>query len=107
MRTGYKTELCSPDPMHCFSDFIFLSLQDADMSNIKVQVCVFAFDLLFFNGQSLVREPLRKRRDLLRSSFNEVEGVCADHLKFIVYWICMLIQTHIQISELHHHAPHL
>ena len=47
------------------------------MSNIKVQVCVFAFDLLFLNGQSLVREPLRKRRDLLRSSFNEVEGVRA------------------------------
>ena len=67
------------------------------MSNIKVQVCVFAFDLLFFNGQSLVREPLRKRRDLLRSSFNEVEGVRADHLKFIEYWICMLIQTRIQI----------
>ena len=66
--------------MLSFSDFLLLSLQDADMSNIKVQVCVFVFDLLFFNGQSLVREPLRKRRDLLRSSFNEVEGVRADYL---------------------------
>ena len=63
--------------MRSFSDFLLFSLQDADMSNIKVQVCVFAFDLLFLNGQSLVREPLRRRRDLLRSSFNEVEGVRA------------------------------
>jgi DNA ligase-1 len=45
-----------------------------DKSEIKVQVCVFAFDLLFLNGQSLVKEPLKKRRELLLSSFNEIEG---------------------------------
>jgi hypothetical protein len=38
-------------------------------------VCVFAFDLIYLNGQSLVKEPLEKRRELLHSSFNEVEGV--------------------------------
>lgn len=49
-------------------------MQDANEKDIKVQVCVYAFDLLYLNGKSLVRETLRKRRELLRESFNEIEG---------------------------------
>ena len=48
--------------------------KDADKDQIKVKVCLFAFDLLYLNGQSLVRESFRKRRSLLHSSFKEVEG---------------------------------
>lgn len=39
-----------------------------------MQVCVFAFDLLYLNGQPLVKRPLAERRELLRTHFNEVEG---------------------------------
>uniref|UniRef100_A0A667ZE93 DNA ligase n=1 Tax=Myripristis murdjan TaxID=586833 RepID=A0A667ZE93_9TELE len=48
--------------------------KDVDASEIKVQVCVYAFDLLYLNGESLVRQPLCQRRALLRESFVEVEG---------------------------------
>jgi DNA ligase-1 len=48
--------------------------KNADEGEIKIQVCLYAFDLLYLNGESLVSEPLSKRRDLLRSSFQECEG---------------------------------
>ncbi|CAG2227882.1 LIG1 [Mytilus edulis] len=48
--------------------------QDADASEIKVQVCVYAFDLLYLNGESLVTQPFRRRRELLHQSFEEIEG---------------------------------
>lgn len=48
--------------------------KDAKEEEVKVQVCVFVFDLLFLNGESLVREPLRKRRSLLREALKEVPG---------------------------------
>ncbi|XP_061879147.1 DNA ligase 1 isoform X1 [Entelurus aequoreus] len=48
--------------------------KDVDAAEIKVQVCVYAFDILYLNGESLVRQPLCQRRALLRESFTEVEG---------------------------------
>ena len=48
--------------------------KDAAESDIKVQVAVFAFDILYLNGEALVRKSFRERRDLLRSHFKEVEG---------------------------------
>ncbi|XP_042665267.1 DNA ligase 1 isoform X2 [Centrocercus urophasianus] len=48
--------------------------KDVDAAAIKVQVCVYAFDMLYLNGEPLVREPLATRRRLLRQSFEEVEG---------------------------------
>ncbi|XP_042905927.1 DNA ligase 1 isoform X1 [Parasteatoda tepidariorum] len=46
--------------------------KDAAKSEIVVQVCVMAFDLLYLNGESLVKKPLKERRELLHSSFDEV-----------------------------------
>lgn len=42
------------------------------LSSVKVQVCLYAFDLMFLNGKSLLGRPLRERRELLRGSFVEV-----------------------------------
>ena len=43
-------------------------------SEIKVQVCLFAFDLLYLNGESLVKKNFIERRQLLRDNFKEVDG---------------------------------
>ncbi|XP_070079213.1 DNA ligase 1 isoform X3 [Equus caballus] len=48
--------------------------KEVDAAEIQVQVCLYAFDLIYLNGKSLVREPLSRRRQLLRENFVETEG---------------------------------
>ncbi|RMZ86643.1 hypothetical protein DV736_g6131, partial [Chaetothyriales sp. CBS 134916] len=45
--------------------------KDVDINSIQVDVCLFAFDLMYLNGQSLLDRPFRERRGLLRSMFVE------------------------------------
>lgn len=47
--------------------------KNVNESEITVRVCLFAFDLLFLNGESLVTKPLFDRRELLHENFNFVE----------------------------------
>lgn len=47
--------------------------KDAKETEITVQVCLFAFDILQFNGESLIEKSLRERRELLKTHFKEVE----------------------------------
>lgn len=35
-------------------------------------MCIFAFDLIYLNGKSLIKLPLIKRRELLRENFQAV-----------------------------------
>ncbi|XP_017466539.1 PREDICTED: DNA ligase 1 isoform X1 [Rhagoletis zephyria] len=48
--------------------------KNVDLEEIKVQVCVYAFDLLYLNGEALTSKNFAERRQLLRENFNEVEG---------------------------------
>lgn len=45
-----------------------------ELEDIKVQVQLYAFDLLFLNGESHVKAPFAERRALLHKAFHEVEG---------------------------------
>jgi DNA ligase 1 len=45
--------------------------KDVDISAIQVNVCLFAFDLMYMNGEPLLNRPFRERRGLLRSMFIE------------------------------------
>ena len=48
--------------------------KDVSTKDIEVQICIFAFDLLYLNGVPLLKETLKKRRELLTSSFVPVAG---------------------------------
>ncbi|KAJ1677635.1 ATP-dependent DNA ligase Cdc17, partial [Spiromyces aspiralis] len=48
--------------------------KDVREEDIKVRVCLFAFDLLYLNGRCLLREPLEERRRLLGESFEVKDG---------------------------------
>jgi len=43
--------------------------KDVEKKDIKVQVCVYAFDMMFLNGEPLIRKPFGERRKLLRDNF--------------------------------------
>ncbi|KFY43818.1 hypothetical protein V494_01812 [Pseudogymnoascus sp. VKM F-4513 (FW-928)] len=46
--------------------------KDVDIGSIKIDVCLFAFDLMYLNGEPLLNRPFRERRSLLRSLFVEL-----------------------------------
>ena len=43
--------------------------KDVVIQSVKVDVCLFAFDLMYLNGEELLDRPFRERRSLLRSLF--------------------------------------
>ncbi|KAJ7071047.1 hypothetical protein C8F01DRAFT_1362831 [Mycena amicta] len=48
--------------------------KDVKVEDIQVRVCLFAFDLLYLNGEPLLKKSLIERRQLLREHFQTVEG---------------------------------
>ena len=46
--------------------------KDVAIGSITIDVCLFAFDLMYLNAQPLLDRPFRERRELLRSLFIEV-----------------------------------
>lgn len=57
-----------------FQQLMTRKRKDVKTSDITVKVCIFAFDMLFLNGEALVKKSLRERRDLLHSALQPVEG---------------------------------
>ncbi|KZT30565.1 ATP-dependent DNA ligase [Neolentinus lepideus HHB14362 ss-1] len=48
--------------------------KDVKVEDIQVRVCLFAFDLLYLNGEPLLHKPLVERRELLMQHFQPVDG---------------------------------
>ncbi|KAJ0083209.1 hypothetical protein Patl1_30576 [Pistacia atlantica] len=48
--------------------------KNVSVSDIKVDVCIYAFDMLYVNGQPLLQEQLKVRRERLYDSFQEEPG---------------------------------
>lgn len=57
-----------------FQQLMTRKKKDVKVEDVKVKVCVFAFDLLYLNGEAVVEKALRERRDLLKAAFIPVEG---------------------------------
>lgn len=48
--------------------------KDVVIQSVKVDVCLYAFDLMYLNGEELLDRPFRERRSLLKSLFIEQPG---------------------------------
>ncbi|KAI8383220.1 probable DNA ligase 1 [Nakaseomyces glabratus] len=48
--------------------------KDVNINEVKVRVCLFAFDILLHNDMRLINEPLSKRREVLHEVTKPVEG---------------------------------
>lgn len=57
-----------------FQQLMTRKKKDVKAEDVKVKVCVFAFDILYLDGEALVNKPFRERRELMYSAFDEVEG---------------------------------
>ena len=43
-----------------------------EIKDIKIQVCIYAFDLMYLNGESLLKKSFGERRNLMRTSFPSI-----------------------------------
>ncbi|OOF92479.1 hypothetical protein ASPCADRAFT_210324 [Aspergillus carbonarius ITEM 5010] len=57
-----------------FQQLMTRKRKDVKAEDVKVKVCIFAFDLLFLNGEPTVKKSLRERRELMHESFQVTEG---------------------------------
>ncbi|OJA13073.1 hypothetical protein AZE42_01894 [Rhizopogon vesiculosus] len=67
------SEIVAIDPgdgsLKSFQELSNRARKDVEMSDIKISVCVFTFDLMYLDGEVLLARPFRERRSLLRSRF--------------------------------------
>ncbi|KAG1737677.1 ATP-dependent DNA ligase [Suillus lakei] len=67
------SEIVAIDPadggLKSFQELSNRARKDVEMNDIKVSVCVYAFDLMYLDGEVLLARPFQERRLLLRSRF--------------------------------------
>lgn len=51
--------------------------KDVQEKDIKVKVCLFVFDILYYNGESLIQKPLSIRRQYIEEHLKPIEGKLA------------------------------
>lgn len=71
--------------------------KDASTDEIKVKVCIYAFDILYYNGESTLKKTLAQRRDILYTAFSQV----GNSFKFAT---SMNPSTEEEIAEMLNHA---
>ena len=47
--------------------------KDVAIGTVSVNVCLYAFDLMYLNGEELLGKPLRERRQLMRDNFTVID----------------------------------
>lgn len=57
-----------------FQDLSRRKRKDVRTEDITVRVHLFAFDLLYLNGESLLHKELKERREIMRDHFHAVES---------------------------------
>ncbi|KAH8107914.1 ATP-dependent DNA ligase [Cristinia sonorae] len=66
-------EIVAIDPLDeslkSFQELSNRARRDVQIDDVKICVCVFAFDIMYLDGQVLLQKPFRERRQLLRSHF--------------------------------------
>ncbi|KAI0630379.1 ATP-dependent DNA ligase [Trametes polyzona] len=67
------SEVVAVDPgtgeLKTFQELSNRARKDVKLDDVRVAVCVFAFDVMFLDGQVLIERPFRERRSLLRTRF--------------------------------------
>ncbi|KAK6205317.1 ATP-dependent DNA ligase [Scheffersomyces amazonensis] len=48
--------------------------KDVDEKDIKVHICLFAFDLLYYNNEALITHSLTDRRSIMHENLTTIEG---------------------------------
>ncbi|THH11198.1 hypothetical protein EW145_g785 [Phellinidium pouzarii] len=62
------------DKLMPFQELSKRKRKDVKIEDIQIRVCLFAFDLLYLNGEPLLQKPLSERRQILREHFQPVHG---------------------------------
>lgn len=65
--------------LRSFQELAGRARRDVKISEVKVAVCLYLFDMMYLNGTPLIQKPFRERRRLLRTHLPPSEPVVAGH----------------------------